>query len=454
MMEKEFNLERAARDWRLQIEAVPGFTESDCRQFETDLLDMADELAASGMAKEEAFAIASERYRQMLAGSQSQLKQFNEGWLQMRRVTLVLSGILAYFFFFFFMQVVSRVLYLGLLTYGRPPFESMRYIYIFIYSYHFLFGLFALAIYYRGKKFIRKLDVFTLKPIQALLSLTSVLSLAVFDPLLMTQIHNPFIRSIFFVIHHLSGYTFPLIFLTLLILLYRKYYLCCFSENDSIPGEISNEDEGGDCEKLLTSQEVNSLKEKGLDEREIYLVGLNRRKVKDPGENSESRELANKASWRILLTMLSGVLIYFLTYFLLQGTSRLLFGLLHQFRHDFVFSMRWTWFYAISCQLIVIFFMTSLYIRDINLVKSLEKIKIRPLLMGLIFMATILFAFIHRLCLIYCRNQVWDDPKLYYTMENIFLSIKYSFPFIIAVGCLVLYFRYYKNMVDDGEFTI
>lgn len=318
-MKKEFNLERAARDWRLQIETVSGFTESDCRQFESDLLDMADELTAQGMAQEEAFAIASERYRQMLAGSQSQLKQFNEGWLQMRRVTLILSGILAYFFFFFFMQVASRVLYLGLITFGQPPFVSMRYIYIFIYSYHFLFGLFALAIYFYGDKFVRKLDVFTLKPVQVLLSLTVVLSLAVIDPLLMTQIHNPFIRSKFFIIHHLSGYVFPLIFLVLLILLYRKYYLCCFSENESLPSEISYENPGCDCEKLLSSQEVSSLKEKGLNEREIHLVGLKRQREKGPYKKSESRELTNKASWRILLVMLSGVLIYFLTFFMLQA---------------------------------------------------------------------------------------------------------------------------------------
>jgi hypothetical protein len=374
MMKKEFNLERAARDWRLQIEAVPGFTESDCRQFESDLLDMADELTARGMAKEEAFAIASERYRQILTGSQSQLKQFNEGWLQMRRVTLVLSGILAYFFFFFLMQVVTRVLYLGLLAFGHPAFESMRYIYIFIYSYHFLFGLFGLVIYFRGKKFVRKLDVFTLRPIQMLFSFASIFSLSTIDHLLMFYIHNTNIRSRFFVIHDFSGYTFPLIFLILLILMYRKYYLCCFSENDSFPGEIPNENLGNDCEMLLSSQEVNSLKEKGLNEREIYLVGKTRQREKGPGKNSESRELANKASWRILLIMLSGVLIYFLAFFTVQGTSRLLFGILYRLRYDFAFGMRWTWFYAISCQLIVIFFMTSLYIRDINLVKSLEKI--------------------------------------------------------------------------------
>lgn len=446
-MKKEFNLERAARDWRLQVETVQGFTESDCRQFESDLLDMADELTARGMAKEEAFAIASERYRQMLEGSQSQLKQFNEGWLQMRRVTLVLSGVLAYFFFFFFMQVASRVLYLGLLTFGRSPFESMRYIYIFVYSYHFLFGVFGLVIYFRGKKFVRKLDVFTLRPIQILFSFASIFSLSTIDHLLMFYIHNTNIRSRFFVIHDFSGYTFPLIFLILLILMYRKYYLCCFSENDSIPGEISYENPASDCEKLLTSQEVNSLKEKGLDEREIYLVGLNRQREKDPCKNSESRELANKASWRILLILLSGVLIYFLTFFILQGTSRFLFGILHRLRHDFAFSMRWTWFYAISCQLIVIFFMTSLYIRDINLVKSLERIKIKPLWMGLIFFATILFAFLHRLTFIYSRTPFLKDPKLYYTMENIFVSIDFSFPFIISISCLVLYFKYYKNVM-------
>ena len=450
MMGKEFNLERAAREWRRQIEAVRGFTESDCRQFESDLLDMADELTAMGMAQEEAFAIASERYRQMLAGSQSQLKQFNEGWLQMRRVTLILSGILAYFFFFYFMQVMSRLLYLGLLALKQPVFEAMRYIYFFIYSFHSLFFLIAVIIYFKGKKFIRHLDVFTLKPFHVLFSLTSVLSLAVIDPLLMTQIHNPFIRSGFFVIHHLSGYTFPLIFLTLLILLYRKYYLACFSENDILSSEISKEDPVSNWAKLLTAEEVRSLEENGLDEREIYLVGLNRQREKDHSEKSESRVLANKASLKILLIMLSGVLIYFLTYFLLQGSSRLLFGILHQFSHDFVFSMRWTWFYAITCQLIVIFFMTSLYIRDINLVKSLEKIKIKPLWMGLIFLATIFSAFIHRFCLIYCRNQVWNDRRLYYTMENIFVSIEFSFPFIIAAGCMVLYYKYYKKMVKDG----
>jgi hypothetical protein len=69
--------------------------------------------------------------------------------------------------------------------------------------------------------------------------------------------------------------------------------------------------------------------------------------------------------------------------------------------------------------------------------------------MGLIFLATILFAFLDRLTFIYSRTPFLNDSRLYYTMENIFVSIDFSFPFIIAVGFVVLYFKYYRNMVND-----
>jgi hypothetical protein len=232
------------------------------------------------------------------------------------------------------------------------------------------------------------------------------------------------------------------------LLLYKKYYVFGFSDSNFSKKESSAIDFKN--QNLLMDDQIALLKETGLSDNEILMIGLNRQGHKLTIEGPAVREALAKASWRALLLVFSGVLLYFLIYLFLKSSARILLSVLQSFKHDAAFSIRWTWFYAAAFHLLIIFFTSSLFIRDFSLIQALKKIKIKPAYSVLIFITTIVLAFIERYFLFFSRQSIGDVQPSYFYMESIFQVIQFSFPLLVSVCFLVLFFKYYKENIKTS----
>ena len=445
-MNSDFNLEAAAEEWCKKIKAVPAFTESDSEEFKYNLLDLADDLKSKGLDHQEAFMIASKHYNHLL-NLQDEIGEENAGWLQMRRITQVLAGILVYFFLFYFMHLTSKFLFFELIPVKGSPFPYLKYVYYYLIFFHLLLVVAAVVLYFFGKRIISPWETHTLKPVYALAAFLCILGLAIIDHRLFSFIHNLGILSRFYIINDYSNFTFSFVFILCFIFLYKKYYVFSFLNQEvsakeapvDYPGEESWKD-------LLLEDQIQNLEKIGLDEKEIVLIGLKRKGIKLP-VGSVKREETTKASWRALLIILSGVLVYFLTYYFMHGTSRMMFSILQFWKHDPDFSVRWTWFYVGSFHLLVVFFATSLYIRDFQLIRILRKINIKPSYTMILFISTIVFEFADRYFRGVSRIMIWESRPIYHALERIFVVSQFSFPLLTSICFLVLFFKYYKENV-------
>ena len=443
-----FDLEDAAERWCKQIKAIPSFTESDSEQFKYDLLDMADGLKLKGLNDEEAFIVASERYTQMLKSIEDDLEAENIDRLQLRRITQGMSGVMVYFLLFFTMQLTSKLLFLKLSFHKDTVLPYVKYIYYPIYSFHLLIALSAIILYFFGKKVIAKIEPLIINPVHTLLIFLTIICLAGVDQWLLKFITHTGILSRFNLIQYYSSYSFSFVFVLCFLLLYKKYYVFGFSDSDFSKKESSSIDFKN--QNLLRDDQTALLKETGLSDNEILLIGLKRQGHKLTIEGPAATEALAKASWRALLFIFSGVLLYFLIYLFLQSSARILLSVLQSFKHDAAFSIRWTWFYTTAFQLLIIFFTTSLLIRDFGLIQTLKKIKIKPVFSVLIFITTIIFAFIERYFLFFSRQLIGHVQPAYFDMERIFFVTQFTFPFLASVCFLVLYFKYYKENIKTS----
>lgn len=450
--------------WAEQLKTDPAFTNSDAEELKGHLIDLSFELTEKGLNEEEAFLIAASRL-----GDTSQLKtefeEVNTSIIQMRKIILVLSGILAYFFLYFLMITSTRLLFFLLNRSKIDSVNSIKFTFYYVIAFHAFVIISHLIIYFNGKKLINKIADIKIKPQYTFVLFSGVFSLCVADQFFRMAIKSAIKigtyshRHLYYIFDY-SAYSFPLILILCFIVLYKKYYLTI--KQLSIDSELSNElqvssgitnsilETGCDPEPKMKDQSNDQMKELvqiGLDDDEAKWIIFKRQGLITPKTKDFNSVNKPGSQMYLLLNILSGGLTYFFFYFLLYSSARILFTVLQHFEDNALLNIKRTWSYVIIYQLLFVFFTASLYFLDTKLVQHIKRIHLNPKHVFWIFMTVVVLAITDRCFYPISRQSIYQNREMLVKLNNIFYYSGYSFLFILSACFLVLFYKYYRDNI-------
>jgi hypothetical protein len=190
---------------------------------------------------------------------------------------------------------------------------------------------------------------------------------------------------------------------------------------------------------------IDELKEVGLDEEEAFWVASKR--MGSSFEWAADYSEGNKPliQLRRSLFILAGVLAYFLLFFLIKSSSKLLFIVLLLKKTDGYLAVNWVSKYLIGAHFAFIFFVVSIYFLEKKTVSFIEDIKLKPSHTLLLLFTTVIFGITDTCFFPVAKNLMGQDYSLRGQLIHVFLYFDFSFPFLICVSFIIMYFKYYKK---------
>jgi len=189
---------------------------------------------------------------------------------------------------------------------------------------------------------------------------------------------------------------------------------------------------------------IDQLREKGLDDEEAFLVA-SKRMGTIPDLESDFREANNPIlQIRRSALILAGVLVYFLLYHFIESSSKLMLMVSIYGGLDAYTGSQWVYKYLISWHLIVIFFITSIYFLENKVINFIENVRLKPKHTIFLLLTTFFLAIINISGTPIIKNMV---NKERYIISYLFIHYRdfgYTFPLIVCVGFIIIYFKYYK----------
>lgn len=454
-----------ASQWAKQLENDPSFTDADTEELKGHLIDLTEEFRASGLSDEEAFFIASSRL-----GDTSILRHdfenANSSIIQMRKIILVLSGIMAYFLLYFLALVTVRLSVLVLFQTQINPVQNIRFIFSLTAVWHLFLIIATIVIHRKGEKFIHKIINLNIKPFHTSLLFAGIIILAIFNQWFYQIIRSsPYpgcnTHSHLYSLFDYFAYTFPLVTISCFVFLFRKYHSNILDELITTPPDETQQQASNKPIFFLTPEyqtenheelkkqldkQYTELAESGLDEDEIRWVAFSRLGLINVSPIEETPPKTSRPI-RLILLISSGVLIYFFLYYFLFASARILFTILQHFENDPILNIKRTWSYVVIYQLIFVFFTASLYLLDKNIIQLVKRIHIKPKHPGWIFALTIIMATIDRCFYPIVRNAIGQDHTLRNQIGQILYITEHSFPFILGTCFLILFYKYYRDNI-------
>jgi hypothetical protein len=190
---------------------------------------------------------------------------------------------------------------------------------------------------------------------------------------------------------------------------------------------------------------IDELKMAGLDDKEAFWVASKR--MGNSIEWKADYEEANKPliQMRKSLFILAGVMAYFLLYYFIKASSKLLFIILLMQKTDGSIAIDWIKRFIIGVHFAVILFVVSIFVLDKKAVSFVENIKMKPKNTLLLLFTAIVLGVTDTCLFPVAKNLAGQDLSLRSDLIHVYLYFDYSFPLIICVGFIILYFRYYKK---------
>ena len=190
---------------------------------------------------------------------------------------------------------------------------------------------------------------------------------------------------------------------------------------------------------------IDELKEAGLDEEEAFWVASKRIGSSSEWEADYGEVNKPLIQMRRSLFILAGVLCYFLLYYFIKFSSKLLLIILLLNKTDGYQAVTWTSKYLIGIHFVFIFFAVSIYFLEKKTVSFIENIKLKPRHTLLLLFTTIIFTITDTCLYPVAKNLMGQDYSLRSHLYHVLLYFDYSFPLIICVSFIFLYFKYYRK---------
>lgn len=223
-----YKLQEQIDRWIDTIQSEPSFTESDCEELKSHLLDLIDRLKGKGLDDEEAFMVAIKRMGYIKDWG-DEYRITNNPVTQMRRSLIILAGVLVYFFLFYFIEFSSKLFLFELLIMDIEEHNAVTLVPRYLIICFLGVMLFFLSIYFFEKKTITFIEKIKIKPKITVIFLIITFLMAIADTCLYVIIKE-LIGDYFTLrsnLHHYYiyfEYSFPLMLCLIFILIYFKYY--------------------------------------------------------------------------------------------------------------------------------------------------------------------------------------------------------------------------------------
>lgn len=458
-------IQRQAAIWAEQLQSEPSFTTADIEELKNHLIDLAEDLHASGLNADEAIRVAAFRL-EAGPGLVEEYHEINSPVIQLRKTIFVLSGILVFFFFYFLLFFSSRVLYLALLEGGVDKYEGIYWLRYYHITYLLVFVMAITCLWFTGSGLPARLDKVRPTPRQAIGLFVCVLLLAGGNDLLTKTIKaavdSPQIYYQLIIYDDRFGNLFGFIIILGFIFLYKKHYSRAGSSRDHvdetpIPTNGSHEltapdsspDTGTPDPVLQDSIPGMQDEQVLLSSEEVAIVSKIRSGKQEWPAHTGSR--SGESPMEYILLSLSGVLLYFLLYYFLFASGRALFAILYYIDQDVVLNIRRTWSYFLAFQGIIVLYTAALWFLDKNLVGRLKNLRIKPSHTSWLLAVTVMLGIIDRMFYpVGHRIIVRENSELYKLYAKIFMATDYTLPFLLSACFLVLFYKYYQDNVRIG----
>ena len=190
---------------------------------------------------------------------------------------------------------------------------------------------------------------------------------------------------------------------------------------------------------------IDQLKDTGLNDEEAFWVASRR-----IGSTDDLRDDYNQVNNQVIqlrrsILILGGVLVYFCLYYFIEATSRLLLIILLSKNINGYLVVNWVSMYLIVAHFVFIIPVASIYFMEKKTVSFIENIKMKPKHILILLFVTILLSITDTCLIPVAKNLMRQDDPLRSHLIHIYLYFNYSFPLIICVSFIFLYFKYYRK---------
>jgi hypothetical protein len=189
---------------------------------------------------------------------------------------------------------------------------------------------------------------------------------------------------------------------------------------------------------------INELQKIGLKDDEAFIIAVKRLDFKYDYREEFGNVNKEVFQMRRSLIIMAGVLIYFLVYYFIFFTSQLLFIGIINIGINIDEAIEWVFRYIITWHFISLLFFVSIYFFERKTVIFLEGIKFKPLHAITYLLITLLFFLINSCLLPFTNSLIGENVPLRSNFIHIYTIFDYSFPLLICICFIIIYFKYYK----------
>jgi hypothetical protein len=190
---------------------------------------------------------------------------------------------------------------------------------------------------------------------------------------------------------------------------------------------------------------IDELKEAGLDDEEAFWVASKRM-----GNSFELEAVYSEANNALIqmrksIIILAGILAYFLVYYFLLFSSKLLLIVLLILENDGHAAIRFVTIYLEGFHFLFILFAISIYFLENRTLAFIESIKLRPKHIFLILISAIVFSIADSCLLPISKSIIRKGFLIENQFYDTYFYFNYSFPLMISVCFVILYFKYFRK---------
>ena len=190
---------------------------------------------------------------------------------------------------------------------------------------------------------------------------------------------------------------------------------------------------------------IDQLKDTGLNEEEAFWVASRRIGTTVDWEEDYNNVNIQVINMRRSVLILAGVLVYFCSYYFIEFSTKLFFILLISCKIDGYLAVNWITIYLIGAHFAFISLIASIYFMEEKTVSFIENVKMKPKHTLLLLFTTIIFSITDTCLFPVAKNLIGQDYSLRSNFLHIFLYFDYSFPLIICLSFIILYFKYSRK---------
>ncbi|MFP4366230.1 MAG: hypothetical protein ACLFQA_03960 [Bacteroidales bacterium] len=190
---------------------------------------------------------------------------------------------------------------------------------------------------------------------------------------------------------------------------------------------------------------IETLKDTGLDDQEAFLVASKRMGKKDDWGEEYRQENIPILQIRRSAIILAGVLFYFFFHFLIEIAGKTFFVILLNNDIGGYLALKWVSNYLIAICFLFVILLTTIYNSEKKVITFIEQVKFKPPHTILILLITIFLGIINTSLEPVAKNMMDQNYPLIGHYLEIFNYFDYTFPVILCLGFVWIYFKYYKK---------